>query len=438
MNLNYDLAAYLVSIISLVMVVFLLGMSIYYLIYWSISARKSVPVPHSDKLSKFAVLIAARNESHVITHLLESLSKQTYTKEYYSVYLIVEDRNDPTMKLAQEYGFHCFIRDRLTPDRRTKGFALQECIDHIDRHNREYDAYMIFDADNLLDDNYLEVMNDLRQTGVRVGLGYRNFTNANTNWLTAGSAIMFSYMNQITSKGRSILFHKATLMGTGYFVDSSVVKEAGGWIFTGMTEDIQLTSYCVYHDIYMRYYPLVCFYDEQSPKFKTVHNQHLRWLFGYFERRTFLKKAGVQDDYHSKNMQKFMKFEFECGLIPFIIYNVVTFFLAFIALAFGILSLSYGKDYQSVILFATFGFNILMLYSVFVVPALLSVIRDHEHLKLTTKNKIIGVLTYMFYFYDFVWAFLDGLFHPAKRKTWKKIEHTGEINNEDLVNKDGK
>ena len=268
-----------------------------------------------------------------------------------------------------------------------------------------------------------------------MGLGYRNFTNASTNWLTLGSAIMFSYMNQITSKARSILFHKATLMGTGYFVDRSVVEEAGGWIFTGMTEDIQLTSYCIYHDIYMRYYPLVCFYDEQSPKFKTVHNQHLRWLFGYFERRTFLKKAGVQDDYHSKNMQRLMKYEFECGLIPFIIYNVVTFIIAILSLVFGILSAIYGKDYQTGILFGTFGFNALMLYSVFAVPAILSLIRDSDYLKLPLRKKIVGVLTYMFYFYDFVLAFLDGLFHPSKRKTWKKIEHTGEINHEDLVNK---
>ena len=435
MNINYDILTYILGISSLVMIVFLLGMSIYYLIYWSVSARKVTPVPHSDKLTNFAVLIAARNESHVITHLLESLSRQTYPKEYYSVYLIVESRNDPTMQIAKEYGYHCFIRDHITSDRRTKGFALQECIDHINRHDRYYDAYMIFDADNILDDNYLEVMNDLRQTGVRVGLGYRNFTNASTNWLTLGSAIMFSYMNQITSKARSILFHKATLMGTGYFVDRSVIEEAGGWIFTGMTEDIQLTSYCIYHDIYMRYYPLVCFYDEQSSDYKTVHNQHLRWLFGYFERRTFLKKAGVQDDYHSKNMQKLIKFEFEWGLIPFIIYNVVTFIIMVLCFVFGALAIFYGKDYHVGILFATGGFEALMLYSVFVVPALLSVIRDNEYLKLSTGKKIVGVLTYLFYFYDFVFAFLDGFFHPSKRRTWKKIQHTGEINNEDLVNK---
>ena len=135
-------------------------------------------------------------------------------------------------------------------------------------------------------------------------------------------------------------------MGTGYFVDEKIVADAGGWIFTGMTEDIQLTSYCYYHDVYMRYYPEVCFYDEQSTDFKTVHNQHLRWLAGYMQRRKFLKKAGVQYDYHPKNLLSFMNFEFNCGLIPFVIFNVLISISAVIDLVFGIISIFHGGNPQ--------------------------------------------------------------------------------------------
>ncbi len=415
-----------------VMIVFVLLMSIYYLTFWSISARKVARVPHSDKYSKFAVLIAARNESGVISHILESLSKQTYPREYFDVYVIVEKKDDPTVEIVKQFGFQTFVRDRLMDGRRTKGFALQECIDYLWKNELHYDAYMIFDADNIMDDNYIETMNDLRQTGVRVGLGYRNFTNANTNWLTIGSSIMFSYMNEVTSKGRSLLFHKATLMGTGYFVDDLIIREAGGWIFTGMTEDIQLTSYCYYHDIYMRYYPVVNFYDEQSPELKTVHNQHLRWLFGYFESRSFLKKAGVQHDFHAQKMQKFMNFEFSWGLIPFVIFNVVMVLASIINFVFGGLAVVYSGVYEYAFLFSLAAFQALLVYMSFVLPAFITVLRDSEKMALTTKNKIIGVLTYMFFFYEFVFAFLDGFFHPSKRTNWKKIKHTGEINNTNI------
>ena len=433
MHLDYDLVLYLLVATSAVSIVLIMLTSIYYLIFWSVSARKLALVPHSDKKSKFAVLIAARNESNVIGNILDSLDKQTYPREYFEAYVIVESENDPTIEIVKKHGYQYFVRDRLEAGRKTKGFALQECINHLWRENIHFDAYMIFDADNVLEPNYIEVMNDVRQTGVQVGLGYRNFTNADTNWVTANCAVMFSYMNQITSYGRSIIFHKATLMGTGYFVDDSIIREIGEWVFTGMTEDIQLTTYCYYHDIYMMYYPAVCFYDEQASDMKTVHNQHVRWLAGYMEPRGFMKKIGVQKDYHSTRLQKMMTDEFRMGITPFVIFNVVSFLIIIASIVFGAFSALYGAPYQTGIIFATAAFQGSVLYMVFVLTAMLSIIRNRKYLKLSVKNQILCILTYMFYFYDFVAAYFDMLTHPKKRKDWVRIDHTGEINNKDIT-----
>ena len=426
MNIDFDLAFYILVATSGVSIVFLIFTSIYYLIFWSVSAKATPEIPHSNKRTNFAVLVAARNESKVISHLLDSLLIQTYPRKNYEVYVIVESEDDPTVEIVKQKGFKIFVRDRLEDGRRTKGFALQECIDYLWRNNINYDAYMIFDADNVVDPNFIEVMNDLRQTGVQVGIGYRNFTNANTNWLTVGSAVMFSYMNQITSKGRSTLFHKATLMGTGYYVDVDIIKDAGGWIFTGMTEDIQLTTYCYYHDIYMSYHPVVCFYDEQSPEWATVHNQQVRWLAGYFQSRKFLKKYGVQRDYHTKSIQKFMLYEFNMGIIPFIVFNVVSLFITIAGIVFGSLSVFHGQDYQTGILFAVAGFQFSVLYMGFVLAAMLAVIRNREYLRLTPKNTVLAILTYMPFFYLFIPAYFDLFFHPEKRRTWTETKHTGD------------
>lgn len=432
MNIHYDLFVYIGWSLSAVLLVFLMLCSIYYLIFWSISGKPVKPAPHSDEKSKFAVLIAARNESNVIRNIFNSLKEQTYDPNYFDVWVIVEDEKDPTCEIAKEFGYHYFVRDQLTEQRKTKGFALQECINYFWRSNIEYDAYMIFDADNVMDNDFIEKMNDVRQTGVKVGIGYRNFTNANTNWLTIGSAIMFDYMNQITSKGRSLLFHKATLMGTGYFVDSSIIKDIGEWIFTGMTEDIQLTTYCYYHDIYMRYYPLVSFYDEQSAEAKIVHMQHLRWVYGYFERRTFLKKAGIKYDYHTKGMQSFMRFEFNAGLIPFVIYHVCSLLLGIAAIVIGSLAVVEGADPVFIgMSFGLAGLQMLLMYVSFMIPAIIVLYRDNKYIKLTKGNVLKGVLTYYFYFMDFPAAIIDGFFHPEKRRTWKVVKHEGEITNED-------
>ena len=434
MNIDYDLVFIILVAISGVSIVLLMLLSIYYLIYWSISARPLQLVPHSDKKTKFAVLVAARNESNVIEHILNSLDKQTYPRECFEAFFIVESFDDPTIKLVEKHGYQWFVRDHLDDNRRTKGFALQECINWMWKENRNYDSYLIFDADNVLEPNYIEIMNDLRQTGVEVGLGYRSFTNADKNWVTANCACMFSYMNQITSYGRSIIFHKATLMGTGYFVDDSIIRDAGGWIFTGMTEDIQLTTYCYYHDIYMCYYPATCFYDEQASDMKTVHNQHVRWLAGYMQPRGFLRKEGTQKDYHSKRLQKMMTREFKIGILPFIIFNIVSFIIFITGIVFGTLSIFYGQTYQTSILFSTSAFQISVLYMCFVLAAMLSIIRNRKYLKLSVRNQIRCILSYMFYFYDFLAAFIDMTFHPSKKKSWVRIDHSGEVDNKEIIN----
>ena len=430
-TIQYDLYTYLVWSISAVALVALFLVSMYYFSMWSLSGKPVQKIPHSDKLSRFAVLIAARDESKVIAGILNSLKNQTYNPKYFDVWVIVESEDDPTVQIVKLFGYNYFVRDEITPLRKTKGFALQECIRHFDKEGIEYDAYMIFDADNIIENCYLEAMNDLRQTGVKVGLGYRAFTNANHNWLTACSAIMFTYMNQVTGRGRSILFHKMTLMGTGYYVDSDIIKDAGGWIFTGMTEDIQLSSYCYYHDVYMSYYPLVHFYDEQAADFKTVHTQHIRWVSGYLEKRKKLQIAGKNYDYHTKSVQRLMLFDFKYGLVPFIIFNVVCIILAIADLVLGIFSVYQQQGaYRIGIIFANFGYQLFILLFIFAIPAAIVLYRENKVLKLSKGLCLISLLTYGLFFYDFAFAFLDGLFHPSKKRNWKKVDHSGEITNE--------
>lgn len=426
--IDYDLAVSIIVAISSFMVLFTICLLWYYLAYFFTARKKQKDVPVATKYSKFGVLIAARNESKVIRGIFDALKKQTYPKEFYDVWIIVESRDDPSIQIAEEYGYKFFVRDRLTPERHTKGYAIQEIHDYFNRQRIQYDAYMIFDADNVMEPNFIELMNNVRQTGVKVCSGYRNFTNASKNWLTATSAVMFAYMNQVTSKGRSYLFHKATLMGTGYYVDRTIIEDAGGWIFTGMTEDIQLTAYCYYHDVYMRYCPEAIFYDEQSSKFKDVHNQHVRWLAGFFKSRRFLKKTGIFYDFHKGGRKAWMRSEFKAGLIPFIVYNIINALLLIASLALSIGALFNIKNDPGLV-WKCFGLTVyefLVLYLPFVVGSSYILITERKQMKVKGIKAIICVLTYFFFFYDFVWAFLDMIFHKSKRTSWVQIEHTGE------------
>ena len=99
--------------------------------------------------------------------------------------------------------------------------------------------------------------------------------------------------------------------------------------------------------------------------------------------------------------------------------------MASIAVAKGETPFHYGM------LYGIAAWQLFIIYFVFAVPAFLVVFRDNKNLKLTKWNCFVAVTTYIFYFGDFVLAFFDGLFHPNKRTTWSKIEHKGEVTNED-------
>ena len=424
--IDYDLALYIMDGVFYGIIVVMIALSWFYVAGFFLSIKRIKKAPHSDKFTKFAILVPARNEGEVVKNIMHALSVQTYPKEWFDVWFIVESEDDPTYQLALDYGYHAFVRDELTPQRKTKGFAMQECIRYFKNSDLKYDAYMIFDADNVMDIDYIEKMNDLRQSGVEVGVGYRNFTNINDNWLTSGSAILFTYMNSFTSKNRTLLFKKCIIAGTGYYVNADIIDEAGGWIFTGMTEDTEFTTYCEYHNINMCYYPLINFYDEQSPSLKTNHYQHIRWVWGFLTPRKRFIKGGKQHNAVGKVRANSAIFEYRVSIVPFITACAADLLILIAAIILYVFSLRQAPESSmafliNIIVYAVF------LYSLFVIAAIATIAHNFNRLKMKWWMILLSVVTYPFYFLDILVAFFHGLFVPRTRKTWTAIKHTGKI-----------
>ena len=85
-----------------------------------------------------------------------------------------------------------------------------------------------------------------------------------------------------------------------------------------------------------------------------------------------------------------------------------------------------------VLIFATLMVIGILLYVSFIIASGVTIAHDNKNLKFNFATKIWAISTYMFFFYDFGLAFIDGLFHKKKRTNWKKIQHTGEITNKEL------
>lgn len=120
------------------------------------------------KLHRFAVVIAARNESAVIGGLIDSIHKQKYPRELLDIYVIADNCTDTTAQVAQDAG--AYVYERFNRQLVGKGYALDYFFKQLmkEKKDRLYDGFFVFDADNLLDENYVYEMNKVFDSGYRV------------------------------------------------------------------------------------------------------------------------------------------------------------------------------------------------------------------------------------------------------------------------------
>ena len=148
--------------------------------------------PHKPaKQHRFAVLVSARNESAVIANLIESIKDQTYPEELVDIFLVADNCTDNTAEIARNCGANVYERfDKVNVG---KGYAMNFMLNKIKEEYGEdkFDAYFVFDADNVLDPNYIEEMNKSFSDGYDILTSYRNSKNYGDNWISAGYALWF-------------------------------------------------------------------------------------------------------------------------------------------------------------------------------------------------------------------------------------------------------
>ena len=66
--------------------------------------NKNKPTKINVDNPNYCILVPARNESHVIEDLLQSIKVQTKKVPFENVYIIIENKSDPTIEIAKKYG----------------------------------------------------------------------------------------------------------------------------------------------------------------------------------------------------------------------------------------------------------------------------------------------------------------------------------------------
>ena len=240
--------------------------------------RKFKPAKNKHK---YAICIAARNEEKVIGNLLDSINKQDYPKELITVFVIADNCTDNTKKIAESHG--AIVYERNDTLHQTKGYALQYLFKQIEKDYKtnSFEGYFIFDADNLLNKNYITKMNDAFDSGSKIITSYRNSKNFDDNIISSSYALHWIRSVRIHHRGRSFLRLATNIQGTGFLFSNEIVKN--GWKYTSLTEDRALTADAVAQGYQITFQNEAIFYDEQPTSLKIALRQRLRWSKGHLQ-----------------------------------------------------------------------------------------------------------------------------------------------------------
>ncbi|WP_200816502.1 glycosyltransferase family 2 protein [Salirhabdus sp. Marseille-P4669] len=245
--------------------------------------RKKEAVKRKVRIHNYAAIIAARNEELVIGELIKSIKNQNYPEDCVDIFVVADNCTDQTAKVAKRAG--AIVRERFNKLLVGKGYALDYMIKIIEQEYaaNQYDGYLIFDADNLLDENYIAEMNKTFNRGYRVVTSYRNSKNYGQNWITAGYSLWFLHEAEYLNLPRMVLKTSCAISGTGFLVHANLIKQNGGWIHHLLTEDIEFSVHQILKGETIGYCKHAIFYDEQPATLPQSWNQRLRWAKGFYQ-----------------------------------------------------------------------------------------------------------------------------------------------------------
>lgn len=252
--------------------------SLYFLFIALFTIKKRRPFEKARPQTRFAVLIPARNEAAVIERSVSALLAQRYPRALYDIYVLPNGCTDDTAARALRAGVKtltCTMTSR-------KGDALEQAMARL--MDRGYDAFCVFDADNVPDPDYLARMNDALTAGARVCKGRIRASNPYDSWVTGCYALYFSSFHLFYDRARANTERlSAKLVGTGLVVHRQVLESMGGFHTQTFSEDAEFAAQCAAMGERVVYVPEAVTYDEQPLSFGLSLRQRRRWCSGVLE-----------------------------------------------------------------------------------------------------------------------------------------------------------
>ena len=381
---------------------------VYIPIAWLPRKKETLHAP----MHRFAVLIAARNEEAVIGKLIDSIKAQSYPGRLVKIFVAADNCTDATAEAARSHGAEVYERYDMT--RRGKGYALDFLLREIKlRGHGRFDGYIVLDADNVLDRDFILHMNETFSAGHDIVTCYRSSKNYGDNWISAGYALWFLRESRYLNSARARLGSSCGVSGTGFLFSQAVLDaQGGGWPFHLLTEDIEFTIDNVTRGMKVGYCPDAIAYDEQPISFRQSWAQRLRWSRGYLQVFKKYGRALISGIFSGS----FSCYDMAMSIMPAAVLTGLS-----IAVNLGAAAINVFRYHEWDVLAISALQTLANLYLTLFVLGAITTATEWRSIHCAAWKKIVYAFTFPVFMFTYVPIVVQSLFVTPE---WTHIDHT--------------
>ena len=232
----------------------------------------------TKKQNRIVVLIPSYMQDEVIEHTVISILSQAYPQRMFDVTVISDHQSEMTnMRLAQ------YPITLLTPNfaESTKAKSLQYAILNLPEF-KIYDIVLILDADNIVDQDYLQRVNEAFEIAATKAIQTHRISKNRDTTVARLGAIFEEINNAIFRRGHINMGLSSALAGSGTAYDFNWFKTN---VMKAKTagEDKELEALLLRQEFFIDYFEDIYVYAEKKRTTTKLNQQRGRWATQQFQ-----------------------------------------------------------------------------------------------------------------------------------------------------------
>ena len=270
-------AVHVIDIVLWCIIAFSVGYIFFYAITYALGQLliiKRGPTSDDIRQKKYLVIFPAYGEDKVILHTVKSFLLQHYPHDKYSVVVVsdhmLKETNTELSKLPIT-----LLQPQFKNSSKAK--ALQFAIDNI---HDNFDNIVILDADNVVQPDFLEKLNEICNQGFSAIQCHRCAKNAE-NQIAQLDGISEEINNSLFRKGHNNIGLSSALIGSGMCFDYLWFK-AHVHLLSTAGEDREIEKMLLIEHIYIKYVEDINVFDEKVGNEDNFQRQRQRWMSAQF------------------------------------------------------------------------------------------------------------------------------------------------------------